>query len=277
MDQAPNQSGQQPQEQQYMLAQILQAPHSQNQEQQHVAPEQLQQLQQREQHRPRGRKTRQQVSDRADRIAIRLSAAFQKVKAKRHIFKNPYKVAKARRKLEKEQKRSKYRQQLQTLLEEYGWPLAAEHHNEVVQLLRKNPFLAGEAYQESISGHSTSPLSFLIAGGAAIDIVQEIYNLGPEAIYRTWPSDTYPPLMGACHSGAAHEVISFLTEEFPGALYKKDFDGSLPINIYMRRSPQGPSFDVIRLMVDLHPESIIADDRIGWGLRYVFTYLFDPI
>lgn len=248
-----------------VAAQPLQAPQPHTQEQQQLITEQQQQLHKRQQRLQA--KPWEQYSHPADRIAIRLSVAFQKAKARGLLrVRNPYKVVKARRKQKKETKRSEYRQRMQALLEQRGWPLAQEHHEEVVQLLRKKPFLAGEAFQESVSGHSTSPLSYLIAGMVGIDVVKEIYNLSPEAIYRTWPEDTYPPLMGACHSGVSHEVIAFLVDEFPGSLYKKDFDGSLPINIYMRRAPQGPSYDVIRQMVDLYPESIIADDRIGWGL-----------
>jgi len=151
-------------------------------------------------------------------------------------------------------------------LEERGWPLAKNYHEEVLQLLRRKPFLAGEAFSESVSGHSTSPLSYLIAGMATLEQIQEVYEMSPEAVCRTWPEDTYPPLMGACHSGVDHSIISFLVDAFPPSLFVKDFDGSLPINIYMRRSPEGPSFEVIKRMVDLYPESIIADDRIGWGL-----------
>ncbi|CAB9503575.1 expressed unknown protein [Seminavis robusta] len=202
------------------------------------------------------------------RLAKRLSHVIsKKVKktTKKVVMINPLRAMKERAHKKREKKNAKARQQLQSILER-GWPLAGDHHDEVVQLLRKKPFLAGEAFAEAVSGHSTSPLSFLIAGGAPLAIVQEVYQHSPEAIYRAWPEDTYPPLMGACHSGVAHEVIAFLTREFPGALYKKDFDGSLPINIYMRRSPNGPSYEVIQQMVDLYPESIIVDDRIGWGL-----------
>lgn len=217
-----------------------------------------QQLQQSRERRPRDR-----YSHPADRLAMRLSSALSfKVPRK---LKNPIKAMKDRRKSKKEKKYAKYRVQMQSMLER-GWPLAQEHHKEVVQLLRKKPFLAGESFTESVSGHSTSPLSFLIAGGAELEMVKEVYQLSPEAIHRAWPEDTYPPLMGACHSGCANDVISFLTKEFPGSLYKKDFDGSLPINIYMRRSPNGPSYEVIKQMVDLYPESIIVDDCIGWGL-----------
>lgn len=210
----------------------------------------------------------EQYSHPADRLAMRLSFAFTKAKKSKKLkaMAHPLKAMKDRRRSQKEKKMTKYRQALQSVLETRGWPLAKEHHEEVVQLLRKKPFLAAEAFSESVSGHSTSPLSFLIAGGAELELIQEVYQISQEAIYRTWPEDTYPPLMGACHSGVAHDVIGFLVQEFPGALYKKDFDGSLPINIYMRRQVNGPSFEVIQQMIDLYPESIIVDDRIGWGL-----------
>jgi hypothetical protein len=210
----------------------------------------------------------------ADRLAKSLSVAFSKVPRK---WKNPIKAMKDRKKEKREKKDAQYRQALQSIFER-GWPLAKEHHEEVVHLLRKKPFLAAESFHESVSGHSTSPLSYLIAGAAKLEMIKEVYRMSPEAIYRAWPEDTYPPLMGACHSGAAHDVIGFLTQEFPGALYKKDFDGSLPINIYMRRSPNGPTFEVIKQMVDLYPESIIVDDRIGWGLSpidYALRLNFD--
>jgi hypothetical protein len=207
-----------------------------------------------------------QYSHPADRLAMRLSLAISKVNTKKlKKVINPIKAIKHRAIKKREMKNAVARQKLQGILER-GWPLPVEHHDEVVKLLRKKPFLASEAFQEAASGHSTSPLSFLIAGGAPLSVVQEVYKYSPESIFRGWPEDTYPPLMGACHSGVAHDVISFLVQEFPGALYKKDFDGSLPINIYIRRSPHGPSYEVTKQMVDLYPESIIIDDRIGWGL-----------
>jgi len=263
------------QQQQQQQLQVLQ-PQPQAQPQQAAAArqQQLQQQQQQQQQQeattdqppaPQQEKPWELYRHPADRLVVRIAHAYEKAKRKGY-FKHPLRAIKDRRKHKKEKKRNEYRNRLQTLLEEYGWPLPAEHHEEIAQLLRKKPFLAGHVFTESISGHSTSPLSFLIAGGAPVDLVKEVYHMSTEAIYRVWPEDTYPPLMGACHSGSDHDVISFLVSEFPGALYKKDFDGSLPINIYMRRSPNGPSFDVISKMVDLYPESIIVDDRIGWGL-----------
>ena len=173
---------------------------------------------------------------------------------------------KVRRK--KEKKVSKARLRLQTLISA-GWPLPREHHDEVVRILQKKPALAAEVFQENISGHATSPVSYLIGGGATLEIIKEVYKLCPDVIHRPWPDDTYPPLMGACHSGVKDEVILFLVKEFPGALYKEDFEGSLPIHIYMRRSPNGPSLEVVKAMVELYPESIIIDDKVGWGLSPV--------
>ena len=224
-----------------------------------------QQQQQQQQLLPKSR-TREQLSHPADRLAVRLSSAFSDVLAKKlQSVIHPIKAIKDRAIRKRERKDERARQRLQSILGR-AWPLAAEHHDEVVKLLSKQQFLAGEVFHEPVSGHSTSPLSFLIASGAPLSVIQEVYQYSPQALHRVWPEDTYPPLMGACHSGVSHDIISFLVQECPGALYNKDFDGSLPINVYMRRSPNGPSYEVIKQMIDLYPESIIVDDNVGWGL-----------
>ena len=119
----------------------------------------------------------EQFSHPADRLAMRLSYAISKVNTKKlKKVINPIKAIKDRANKKREKRNAQARQQLQSILER-GWPLAAEHRDEIVQLLRKKPFLAGEAFQESVSGHSTSPLSFLIAGGAPLSTIQEVLSL----------------------------------------------------------------------------------------------------
>ena len=168
-------------------------------------------------------------------------------------------------------------------VDEDGEEEVTQHRNDdqeprYLQLLRQHPVLARDRFRHKVSLWGDDflifPLSFCVEVGAPLSVVQEVFEMFPEAL-----SQPVAPLEGdfllhlACSQlyRTPKDVIMFLAQAYPDGVRKEDLDGFLPLHRLLFRSSasssmhhgnlttRNPSLHEVQTLLDIYPNSILQD------------------
>ena len=104
-------------------------------------------------------------------------------------------------------------------------------------------------------------LPFHLACGnrnSSVELIRFLYEAYPEAIY-VGDKDGNTPLIYACIAGHSLDVIKTLLEYYPDAVYVKDIYGKLALH----HASSSSSEKVIEILKLKYPEAVNVEDKYG--------------
>ena len=139
-----------------------------------------------------------------------------------------------------------------------------------LHLLRLHPSLARDRFRRRVGmwgdEFSIYPLVFCIEIGASLDIIQEVFDMFPEALSQpVSPLEGDYPLHLACSQlhKAPVSVILFLAQAYADAVKMEDLDGFLPLHRLLYKPQRAATLHEVHTLLDIYPQSQAFDCVFG--------------
>lgn len=131
-----------------------------------------------------------------------------------------------------------------------------------LHLLRLHPSLARDRFRRRVGmwgdEFSIYPLVFCIEIGASLAIIQEVFDMYPEALSQpVSPLEGDYPLHLACSQlhKAPVSVILFLAQAYADAVKMEDLDGFLPLHRLLYKPQRAATLHEVHTLLDIYPQS----------------------
>jgi len=112
-------------------------------------------------------------------------------------------------------------------------------------------------------------LHLAVAARATVDVVQTVYEAHPPALQLVDGVSGNLPLHEACTNKAALEVVVFLQQAWPTAVYKSNAAGNLPLHAACVATPatfdsdNRPHFAVLWSLLEAWPDAVMRRNAAG--------------
>ena len=156
-------------------------------------------------------------------------------------------------------------------------PRKIDREPRYLQILRQHPELAKDRFRRKVALWGDDflifPLSFCVEVGAPLSVVQEVFDMFPEAL-----SQPVAPLEGdfllhlACSQlyRTPKDVIMFLAQAYPDGVRKEDLDGFLPLHRLLFKSSassslhgtlttRNASLQEVQTLLEIYPSSMLQN------------------